>query len=588
MDNFQSGKTQAIDLDELNVQTANRPPEQNTNGNIGLDKWGDDPWSTTEESRQKRRWAEDDRWAGQDAEKNSRPNDQWDVEEPKGDNGWRAPKRGDVLETSDGWEDWGAAPKEMALELETKDNGGYRRVQAASQYAQANDSDYASGRAQRDDIYHQKEVYGTAGIPVRSGDPYASVPEQSAIQNSVPDMKPVDEWNDNPFSNNPPALNPVVTEPANSFDPEPVAPEPIALKPLGSPANDDIPGKNKASLIIFQPNAEPSVYEITKMSTTIGRALDNMVVLNDKYASRHHLVIKYVSGRYELFSLSEDNIASANGCPFSHIRLMNRDLIEVGATRIRFVFGPVNDTMLSNTAPINGKPDHVDPPPQEVRSPENTRKNLILLIAGVAVIVVFLIGAVVIIAIGKSNKVESHKIVDNAAEQQEAINKVKDQKDQKKNDDSVINARNDSDEIKAEDKASPDDAALNADQPAEENPVENVIHIQIKSEPSGAQIINPDGSVRGTTPYDVKEKTDKDAKEKWTIRLENYVDQEIEVSLNGDINQTVKLTAVPVEEEEEEKAEPAPAAKPKKKHVHKSGRSSKGSKGKKPRKGPLI
>ena len=587
MDNFQSGKTQAIDLDELNVQTANRPPEQNMNGNIGLDKWGDDPWSTTEESRKKRRWADDDRWAGQDAEKNSRPKDQWDVEDPKGDNGWNAPKRGDVLETSDGWEDWGGAPKEMALEMETKDNGGYRRVQAASQYAQANDSDYASGRAQRDDIYHQKEVYGTAGIPVRSGDPYASVPDQAAIQASMPEMKPVGEWNEDPFATNNQAVNPVVTETANPLSSDPVVPEPIALKPLATPASDDIPGKTRASLIIFQPNSEPTIYEVKKQSTTIGRALDNMVVLNDKYASRHQLVIKYAGGPFELFSLSEDNVASANGCPFSHILLMNRDLIEVGATRIRFVLGPINDTMLTNTAPINGRPNHIDPPPQEVRSPENTRKNLILLIAGVAVIVVFLIGAVVIMAVGKSNKVDSHKIVDQTAEQQEDINKNKNKKsvDEDKSE-LELNAHKDSDNAKSDksDDSKKDDD-INADQPGEENPAENVIHIQIKSDPSGAQILNPDGSVRGTTPYDVKEKTDKATKEKWTIHLDNYVDQEIEVSLSGDIDKTVKLTAAQAEEEEEkeeEKAAPAPTTK-KKKHVHKSSKSKT-----KTRKGPLI
>ena len=50
-DNFQCGKTQAIDLDELHVATANRPPEVRQRGEFELDKWGEDPWASTEESR---------------------------------------------------------------------------------------------------------------------------------------------------------------------------------------------------------------------------------------------------------------------------------------------------------------------------------------------------------------------------------------------------------------------------------------------------------------------------------------------------------------------------------------------------------
>ena len=40
-DNYQSGKTQAIDLDELHVKTANRPPEMQVRGEFELDKWSD-------------------------------------------------------------------------------------------------------------------------------------------------------------------------------------------------------------------------------------------------------------------------------------------------------------------------------------------------------------------------------------------------------------------------------------------------------------------------------------------------------------------------------------------------------------------
>ena len=557
MENFQSGKTQAIDLDDFNVQTSNRPVDPNMNNNVDLGKWGDDPWTTTEESRQKRRWAEDNRWSGQDAPNMPQQKDKWDVPADNGNTGWNAPKRGDVLETSEGWDDWSSAPKEMSLELETKDNGGYRRVQAASQYVQGNDSDYASGRAKRDDIYHQKEVYGTASIPERSGDPYANVPPSSSIP--IPEMKPISEWNDEPFASSSPVTeNTNVIAESDIAQPgqEPQVPAPSA--PVSSnpvPANDDIPGVTRASLIIFQPNASPNVYEIKKISTTIGRALDNMVVLNDKYASRHQLMINYVNSRYEVFGLSQDNVASVNGYPFSHVRLMNNDLIEAGATRIRFVFGLIRDEMLANTSPINGKPEHLEPPPQEVRSPKTTRKNLILLISGVAVIVFVLIIVVVMMAANKNTNVESPTI----AESDQA-----DSSDNSKNTHPKAELT-DSDKKIVSGMTEGVGVAVNQNKPGKEKLIGNVIQIQINSEPSGAQIINPDGSVRGTTPYNAKERVNDGAKETWTIRLENYADQTFEVSFDGDIEKSLTLTQ---SEAAEEVTEPAPAKK-KRPHVHK-------------------
>ena len=151
-DNFQSGKTQAIDLDELHVASQNRPVEMRVRGEFELDKWGDDPWASTEDSRRRRKWAEDDRWSGDDEEKKERPEDAWQVDEEAMKAGWHAPKRGDQLVTDDEWGDWdnfGGAPKQLDIEQESKDFGGYRRVQAATQYAQADESDYADRSEER-------------------------------------------------------------------------------------------------------------------------------------------------------------------------------------------------------------------------------------------------------------------------------------------------------------------------------------------------------------------------------------------------------------------------------------------------------
>lgn len=555
--NLQSGKTQAIDLDELHVQSANRPTESRPRGEFELDKWGDDPWSSTEESRSRRRWADDEKWAGDDEEQKQRPEDQWDVEENQQNNGWHAPKRGDVLEASEGWDDWnnfGGAPKELEQELESKENGGYRRVQAASQYAQVDNSDYVDGRAQREDLYRSKEGYGTAGIRERHGDPYANRPQQMQ-QIPMPAMQPVSTWGDEEPAGFGGGSS---QQPANSENREASAEDDMRASAKIANQNsgvDDIPGVTRASIIIFQADTEPVVYELKKISTTIGRGLDNMVILNDQYASRKHLVINYVSGRFELFALSPDNLATVNGYPISHIVLMNGDQIEVGATRIRFVLGPISDEMMQLSAPVNGRPLHIDPPPQETRSPKTTRKNLILLIAAVSVVVVFLIVTLIVMAAGGSEIKD--EVASNDNDQDGEIVEIEDADPAQKpeeapkapevklpeSDDLIVNAL-----------AEAIGGGVNHHSRGEAELHGKVMTIRVKTDPEGARIYNADGSLRGTTPYDKRERVDEagSRSEKWTIRLDGYKDYKLEAAFPDAINETIVL----------EPDVPAPAAKP--------------------------
>ena len=350
-DNFQSGKTQAIDLDELHVASQNRPVEMRVRGEFELDKWGDDPWASTEDSRRRRKWAEDDRWSGDDEEKKERPEDAWQVDEEAMKAGWHAPKRGDQLVTDDDWGDWdnfGGAPKQLDIEQESKDFGGYRRVQAATQYAQADESDYADGHAQRGDLYQQKEAFGTSGVRERRGDPYANANMAPESLMPMPELKAVGtDWDD--------AMAQANAAPSQEEE-DMRASAKISVQ---NASGDDIPGVSRASIIIFQAETEPVIYEIKKLVTTIGRGLDNMVILNDPYASRHHLSIQYVNGWFELYALSQDNLATVNGYPISHIILMTNDQIEVGATRIRFILGPISEQQMQMSAPINVAPTSI-------------------------------------------------------------------------------------------------------------------------------------------------------------------------------------------------------------------------------------
>ena len=563
-DNFQSGKTQAIDLDELHVDSANRPSEYKVRGEFELDKWGDDPWNSTEESRKRRRWAEDDRWYGDDEEKNNQNEAMWDADEETLKAGWHAPKRGDVLVTSEGWDDWdnfGGAPKELEQEQESKDFGGYRRVQAASQYAQVDTSNYVDGRAQRDDLYRSKEVFGTSGVKERKGDPYADIMQQRNAP--MPEMKPISEWNEEP-----PAADKKEKEEEEDMRAS------AKISNLAQSSVDDIPGVTRASIIIFQADTEPVVYELKKIVTSIGRGLDNMVILNDQYASRKHLSINYVGGRFELAALSVDNIASVNGYPITRVMLKNEDQIEVGATRIKFVVGPISEAHMTLRAPKNGKPIHLVPPPREVRSPKTTKKNLILLIAVVAVIVIFVVSMLVFMLWRRDSSVPENAVAKTETEEQ-----VKEESNAEPTPSQNLPTLQQSDKNIVEGMMEAYSLGTGHYVSTAGSVMGDKIRIKITTEPEGARIYNQDGSLRGKTPYEYDEHVTGDREETWTIRLDGYLEQVIKVNLNAAVNEDLKLEPENAPKPEPPKAAPKPKPKAKPKAKPKGG-----SGGKKPAK----
>jgi len=556
--NFQSGKTQAIDLDELNVAAANRPADYKVRDDFELDKWNDDPWATTEEGRKRRRWAEDDKWAGDDEEnKQQNQGERWDVDENALKAGWKSPKRGDQLETDEGWDDWGnfsGGPKQLDEENESKDFGGHRRVQAASQYGTADDSNYVDGRQKRDDLYREKEVFGTAGLKERRGDPYAQQPMKSEL---MPAMQEVGSgWDD-------------VQPNANSTAPAAEDDVKAAKISTANTGGEDIPGVTRASIIVFLTNADPVVCELKKVVTTIGRGEDNLVIVCDQYTSRHHIRLNYVGGRFEMVALSKDNLTTVNGYPASHVTLKHEDQIEIGAARIKFVVGPISELHMQMTPPKNGAPMHIGDAPDRVRSPKTTRKNLIILISVVATFIVILMVVLAILVSGSGSSKEP------------AVSAKVESADNAKADDKAA-AKDD----KKADAAASDTAAAAAAPAVELNDNDSAIadvlfeslgqvgghprgtsteilgkkvHFKVVTTPEGARIYNQDGSLRGVTPYEADEMILDGRTENWTIRLDDYKElkQEIAMKQGADLNLTL-------EKDVAEKAKPAakPASKP--------------------------
>ena len=535
---FQSGKTQAIDLDELNVEASNRPREQHPRNEFDLDAWDANPWSEDARNPGRRGWAQDDRWAGDDEPKNNvpgaKPDAMWDVDDPSKNNGWNAPARGDVLQgTSEGWEDWGSNSDGGPLKDDgygaTKEEGGYVRQQAANNYLSKDTSNYNDGRAIRNDIYKSKESvdgggWGTAGLQERRGDYHSRAPEPS--MEAAPPMDNMvmqGGWGDeDPFAagnnNNMPMAS---AAPADGFD-------------AAGGSGDEIPGPTKASLVIFPQGGQPVVVPLKLKMTTIGRALDNTIVLNDPYASRKHALITFNAGQFEFMTSRPDIKANINGYAVLHVSLVSGDIIEIGQTSIRYVFGAVSPADMQPGAPVNGEPHHIGEPPAGSGAKDN--KMLVRIIAGAISAIVVLIIVMIIVLATSGGKDEGKEPV---ASNEPAETTEEPESDKPEVPDFDL-TQNDRDLAKslvgiAGLIAHPESLSEIA------SPVEK-IEISINSNPQGATIINPDGTVRGTTPYKIKE-TISSGNQKWTLKLEDYEDKLIEVSLADNIEVSEDLVS---------------------------------------------
>lgn len=565
--NFQSGKTQAIDLDELNLDSPNRPSDYKARDDFELDKWGDDPWNSTEESRKRRRWAEDDKWAGDGEDQNQKDTaEKWDASEDKLKEGWKAPKRGDQLETSEGWDDWDnfdGGPKKLDDEMESKDFGGHRRVQAASQYASEDTSNYVDGRQNRDALYREKEVYGTAGLKERRGGPSF---QQEMPSGPMPEMQEVGGgWDTNDAV--------MGSASAGSSAEDDVKAATISNVQCG----DDIPGVTRASIILFQADCDPVVCELKKTITTIGRATDNMVIVNDRYTSRHHIRINYNAGKFEMVAVSQDNLTTVNTFPATHVILKSEDQIEIGATRIKFVVGPVSDIHMQLTPPKNGAPFHIGPMPNRVRSPKTTRKNLIILIASVATILAMMTVCLFAMVLGDKED-EKPQIAEDTPKAKQAVDEktIEAEKPQVQEVPTATLEESDNKVIMAMTEGI--GLALGQSRGTPAKVTGKRVQFNIDTTPSGARIYNADGTLRGVTPYACEEQVSADRTEKWTIRLDDYQDVVKEVSMKAGLEEKITLV------KDESIKPPAKKAAPAKKSS--SGGSKKSGGGKKQQSAP--
>ncbi len=115
--------------------------------------------------------------------------------------------------------------------------------------------------------------------------------------------------------------------------------------------------------------------QITRTVTTIGRNLDNHVVLDDPRVSRRHLEIRLIRGNFVFFDLNSSGGTYINGQRISQGLLYSGDMLSLAGVNIVFMRGsrlpnrstkdsddrsanaPEHNTVVFRTSPFKKKED---------------------------------------------------------------------------------------------------------------------------------------------------------------------------------------------------------------------------------------
>ncbi|MGN6701111.1 MAG: FHA domain-containing protein, partial [Thermomicrobiales bacterium] len=76
--------------------------------------------------------------------------------------------------------------------------------------------------------------------------------------------------------------------------------------------------------------------------TTIGRGLDNDLVLESTDVSSHHARFEYAGGAWQVVDLGSTNGTKVNGQPVERAALRDGDRVDVGSLHLQFLPYQVN------------------------------------------------------------------------------------------------------------------------------------------------------------------------------------------------------------------------------------------------------
>ena len=92
------------------------------------------------------------------------------------------------------------------------------------------------------------------------------------------------------------------------------------------------PKEKKVFVVINQ-----QIFPIEKPVVTIGRNMNNDIVINDKFVSRNHAEIRLEDGKFHIRDLESTSGTSLNRKRVQHGRLYSGDMISVAHVPILFI-----------------------------------------------------------------------------------------------------------------------------------------------------------------------------------------------------------------------------------------------------------
>jgi len=139
-------------------------------------------------------------------------------------------------------------------------------------------------------------------------------------------------------------------------------------------------------------------YEFAERVITIGRAPDNMIIIDDPSVSSRHAQFELVGDTYRIKDLESTNGTRVNGVPITETALRYDDRIRFGAIEARLepdVRGsqplPERQEMEAQPAQMSAAPaNFINASPFRRRSKERDSVRLALLAAAAVVLLIFL------------------------------------------------------------------------------------------------------------------------------------------------------------------------------------------------------
>lgn len=91
-----------------------------------------------------------------------------------------------------------------------------------------------------------------------------------------------------------------------------------------------------AKLHVLSGILEGKSFDLIEERITVGRALDNMIRIDDGTVSHHHAMLAQEGGEYKLRDLNSTNGTRVNGLRIVETIIHNGDLIRFGSVEVRY------------------------------------------------------------------------------------------------------------------------------------------------------------------------------------------------------------------------------------------------------------